>query len=158
LALLVYPAAWVNLGLFMILLLSAEAARGAWRSAGALALGGLAAALLALKGRHANLRSTRAYLSRFDEARAGGVGRCRSARAFVNVDHRGRVSKCVEFQAPEDRAGDLTREDVHAIGPRLRAIEAGNACRSCWSASRGEIESLFTARGLIQALPDLVRS
>lgn len=120
--------------------------------------GGLAAALLDLKRRHRNLRSSRSYLARFDEALVSGVPGCQAGRAFVNVDHRGRVSKCVEFQAESDRAGDLTRERWSDVAPRLARVSAANACRSCWYSSRGEVEGLYSARGLLSALPALVRS
>ncbi len=119
---------------------------------------GLSARLLALKRRHRNLRSSAGYLSRFDEALTSGIGGCQAARAFVNVDHRGRVSKCVEFQGEADRVGDLTREPWADVAPRLRGVSAANACRSCWYASRGEVEGLYSARGLVSALPALVRS
>ena len=57
-----------------------------------------------------------------------------------------------------DRVGDLTRESWSEIGPRLRGVSDANACRSCWYASRGEVEGLYSARGLVAALPALVRS
>jgi len=120
--------------------------------------GGLSAALLALKSRHRNLRSSRSYLARFDEALVSGVPGCQAGRSFVNVDHRGRVSKCLEFQGEGDRAGDLTRERWTDVAPRLARVSAANACRSCWYASRGEVEGLYSARGLVSALPELVRS
>ena len=119
---------------------------------------GLSARLLALKRAHRNLRSSAGYLARFDEALASGVGGCQAGRAFVNVDHRGRISKCVEFQAEGDRVGDLTRESWKDVAPRLRAVSDANTCRSCWYASRGEVEGLYSARGLMAALPALVRS
>jgi MoaA/NifB/PqqE/SkfB family radical SAM enzyme len=119
---------------------------------------GLSSRLMAVKRRHRNLRSSARYLARFDEAVASGVGGCQAGRAFVNVDHRGRVSKCVEFQAEGDRVGDLSRERWSDVAPRLRAVSAANTCRSCWYASRGEVEGLYSARGLMEALPVLMRS
>lgn len=119
---------------------------------------GLAARLLALKRRHRNLRSSARYLARFDEALVSGVGGCQAGRAFLNVDHRGRVSKCVEFQGAADRLGDLTRETWSDLAPRLRGVSATNACRSCWYSSRGEVEGLYSARGLVAALPAWVRA
>jgi MoaA/NifB/PqqE/SkfB family radical SAM enzyme len=118
----------------------------------------LSARLLDLKRAHRNLRSSTRYLARFDEALESGIGGCQAGRAFVNVDHRGRVSKCVEFQGEADRVGDLTREGWSEVGPRLRGVSDANACRSCWHASRGEVEGLYSARGLVAALPALVRS
>ena len=119
---------------------------------------GLSSRLLAKKRAHRNLRSSARYLARFDEALVSGVGGCQAGRAFLNVDHRGRVSKCVEFQGQADRVGDLTRERWRDVAPRLRGVSDANACRSCWYASRGEVEGLYSARGLVSALPALVRS
>ena len=120
--------------------------------------GGLASRLLDVKRRHRNLRSSARYLARFDEALVSGVGGCQAGRAFLNVDHRGRVSKCVEFQAEGDRVGDLTRESWKDVAARLRGVSAANSCRSCWYASRGEVEGLYSARGLMSSLPAWVRS
>ena len=53
---------------------------------------------------------------------------------------------------------DLTRERWTDVAPRLARVSAANACRSCWYASRGEVEGLYSARGLVSALPALVRS
>jgi MoaA/NifB/PqqE/SkfB family radical SAM enzyme len=119
---------------------------------------GLASPLLALKRRHRNLRSSSRYLARFDEALVSGVGGCHAGRAFLNVDHRGRVSKCVEFQGEADRVGDLIQENWDTVSPRMRSAADGNRCRSCWYASRGEVEGLYSARGLASALPALLRS
>jgi len=118
----------------------------------------LARELLALKSRHRNFRSGRKYLARFDDALARGIDGCQAARAFVNVDHRGRVSKCVEFQGAEDRVGDLLADDVTDLAPALRRVSDSNQCRSCWHASRGEVEAAYSTRGLLGALPELVRS
>ncbi|HUG54225.1 MAG TPA: radical SAM protein [Vicinamibacteria bacterium] len=119
---------------------------------------GLTARLLEIKRGHRNLRSSARYLARFDEALAAGVGGCHAGRAFLNVDHRGRVSKCVEFQGEADRVGDLTSEGWREVSPRLRREAEGNGCRACWHASRGEVEGLYSARGLVSALPALLRS
>jgi MoaA/NifB/PqqE/SkfB family radical SAM enzyme len=117
-----------------------------------------AARLREIGRRHANLRVSNFFLSRLDEALGAGVPSCQAGRSFLNVDHRGRVSKCVEFQGPEDQAGDLSAEAVADVLPRLRAKHAENTCRACWYASRGEVEALYTLRGLASALPLLVRS
>lgn len=116
---------------------------------------GASARLLELKRRHPNLRSGTAYLRRLDEAAASGVAGCAAGRSFLNVDHQGRLSKCVEYQGAADRVGDLVHEDIEAVAPRLREVARENTCRDCWSASRGEVESLYTPRGLLGALPAL---
>jgi MoaA/NifB/PqqE/SkfB family radical SAM enzyme len=115
-------------------------------------------ALRALKRRHANLRSSTFFLERLDAAFAGGVAGCQAARAFFNVDQRGRVSKCLEFRAPEDRVGDLARDAPQAVLERLHAVHASNECRSCWYSARGEVEASYTVRGFVAGLAGLVRS
>jgi MoaA/NifB/PqqE/SkfB family radical SAM enzyme len=117
-----------------------------------------AALLRQLKARHPHLRSSPFFLDRFDEAVDTGVPGCQAGRAFLNVDHRGRVTKCLEFRRPEDRAGDLLADDVSAVLPRLRRLHEANECRSCWYGSRGEVEGLYTVRGLLRSLPMLVWS
>lgn len=116
------------------------------------------AGLLQLKRRRPSLISGSAYLRRADEALAGGVGGCQAARAFLNVDHRGRVSKCVEYQGVADRVGDFLNDDAEAVLARLHRVADENACRGCFSASRGEVEALYTPRGLAAAVAGAVRS
>ena len=125
-------------------------------------LNGDAAALVArlreLKARHANLRTGAAVLDRMGEAMRGGTPGCAAGRAFFNVDHRGRVSKCVEFRAPADRLGTLGDEPLSALRPRLKAVAEANDCRACFYASRAEVETLYTMRGLLGGLRTLVTS
>jgi MoaA/NifB/PqqE/SkfB family radical SAM enzyme len=121
------------------------------------AAAGLAPGLLALKKRRPALRSSRAYLARFDEARGRGVGACRAGRGFLNVDHRGRVSQCIEFTDDAHCAGALSTGSAPDVYGRLRQITEGNACRQCWSAARGEVEVLYTLRGFSEALGTLWR-
>ena len=118
----------------------------------------LGARLLALKRRHPHLRSSAWFLGRLPQALREGVPGCAAGRAFLNVDHRGRVSRCIEFTRPEDRAGDLRAEGLDAVLPRLRAVHAQNDCRACFYSSRGEVEALYTVRGLMGGLRALVRA
>ena len=119
---------------------------------------GLAKALIELKSRHSNFRTGSYFVSRVDEALAGGVGGCRAGQAFFNVDHHGRVSKCVEFRGPEDRVGSLEDEGIGKVMVGLKGVHAANECRACWYAYRGEVEGLYTLRGLMGALPGLLRA
>jgi MoaA/NifB/PqqE/SkfB family radical SAM enzyme len=114
--------------------------------------------LASLKARHPNLRAGAHFLSRFGQALEEGVGRCRAGRAFFNVDHHGRVSKCVEFRGPEDRLGLIHEEGMAMVLPRLRRVPDHNDCRACWHASRAEVEGLYTVGGFLRALPDLLRA
>lgn len=117
----------------------------------------LGARLVALRKRHPHFRSSGRYLELIDQALGEGVPGCQAGRRFLNVDHRGRVSKCLEFQGAEDRVGDLTREAMTALVPRLRTVQEANTCRACWYGSRGEVEGLYTFKGFLSALPTLAR-
>ncbi len=119
---------------------------------------GLAGGLRALKRRHPHLRSAERDLASFGKALAGGVKGCVAGRAFFNVDHRGRISKCLEHRGPEHRVGSLPARPVAELVPLLRERHAANDCRDCWYASRSEIEGLYTVRGFLSGLATLVRA
>jgi MoaA/NifB/PqqE/SkfB family radical SAM enzyme len=116
----------------------------------------LVSGLRELGRRHAHLRSAAPALAAMGQAMSGGVAGCLAGRAFFNVDHRGRVSKCVEFRAAADQLGELPSDTAASLRPRLRAAHAANDCRACWYASRAEIESLYTLRGFLGGLRTLV--
>jgi len=118
----------------------------------------VAARLRDLKGRHPNLRTSHFFLEHLDAALAGGVSGCQAGRAFFNVDHRGQVSKCLEFRGPADRAGNFLDDAPSAVLARLRAIHASNTCGACWYTSRGEVEGLYTLRGFLGGVTALVRA
>ena len=111
-----------------------------------------------LKRRHRHLRSAERDLAAFGSALAGGVRGCVAGRAFFNVDHHGRVSKCLEHRGPAHRVGMLPAEPVAQLVPLLRERHAQNACRDCWYASRAEVEGLYTVRGFLSGLATLVRA
>lgn len=118
----------------------------------------LAAGLRQLKRRHRRLRSAERDLARFGAALAGGVRGCVAGRAFFNVDHRGRVSKCLEHRGAAHRVGSLPGRGVGELMPLLRERHARNECRDCWYASRAEVEGLYTVRGFVSGLATLVRA
>jgi MoaA/NifB/PqqE/SkfB family radical SAM enzyme len=116
----------------------------------------IVARLRELGRHHPHLRSAGPALAAMGQAMSGGVAGCLAARAFFNVDHRGRVSKCVEFRGPADRLGVLPSDSASALKPRLREAHAANDCRACWYASRAEVESLYTLRGFLSGLRTVV--
>jgi MoaA/NifB/PqqE/SkfB family radical SAM enzyme len=118
---------------------------------------GLATRLREIRRRHKNLRTGGRVLERMEEALGGGVPGCQAGRAFFNVDHRGRLSKCLEFQGDDDRVGDLAG-GIGPLLPLLKARHQANGCQACWYASRAEVEALYTVRGFLGGLADLVRS
>jgi MoaA/NifB/PqqE/SkfB family radical SAM enzyme len=119
---------------------------------------GLGGRLREIRRRYRNLRTSGGVLEGLEQAFAGGVPGCQAGRAFFNIDHRGRLSKCLEFQGPDDRVGDLTEGGIRALLPGLKARQEANGCQACWYASRAEIEALYTVRGFFGGLADLVRS
>ena len=122
------------------------------------ALNGDAAAVVSglreLRRRHPHLRGLASEA--MGQAVSGGVPGCLAGRAFFNVDHRGRVTKCVEFRGAADSAGSLPADGAERVRARLRDAHAANECRACWYSSRGEIESLYTVSGFIAGLRTLV--
>jgi MoaA/NifB/PqqE/SkfB family radical SAM enzyme len=123
-------------------------------------LDGDAAAVVArlreLRRRHSRLRGAGSLLDGLGRALGGGVAGCLAGKAFFNVDHRGRVTKCVEFRGAAHEAGTLPADGAARVRARLRAAHAANDCRACWYASRAEIESLYTVRGFLSGLRTLV--
>ena len=115
----------------------------------------LVAGLREIRGRHPHLRTSGLVLEAMGRAMSGGVPGCLAGRAFFNVDHRGRASKCLEFRGPEDRLGELPG-DAASLLPRLRTAHERNDCQACWYASRAEIEALYTVRGFLAGLRTLV--
>jgi MoaA/NifB/PqqE/SkfB family radical SAM enzyme len=116
------------------------------------------ARLRELKRTHPNLRTSAPLLERLGTALRAGAPGCLAARAFFNVDHRGRVSKCLEFRSPADQVGALTERSLAEVRPQLRELAAANDCRACFYASRAEVETLYTLRGLLEGLRTLVRA
>ena len=93
-----------------------------------------------------------------EQALAEGVPGCVAGRSFFNVDHQGRLSKCLEHQGGKDRVGAVTREGMSELLPALRTRHETNDCQSCWYASRAEIEGLYSVKGFLSGLAELVRS
>ncbi len=124
-----------------------------------IARAGVSTGLLELRKSRATLRTRASVLARFDDALNGGIAGCQAARAFFNVDHLGRVSRCPEIRPPAEVVADLRRQLPTAdLLAALGQVHRGNTCRRCWSGSRSEVESVYSLRGLVSLLPDLLRS
>jgi len=118
--------------------------------------GSVVSRLRELRRRHPHLRSASSALEAMGRAVSGGVPGCLAGKAFFNVDHRGRASKCVEFRGVSDRVGTFPEETSARVRLRLRAAHAANDCRACWYASRAEVEALYTVRGFLSGFRTLV--
>ena len=116
--------------------------------------GNVAAELVLLKRRYPRFLSNTHFLSLFDKARDVGVGGCRAGRAFFNIDDTGDVAVCVERM--HQPVGNLKTDPVDDIIVRLAEAAAKVNCRACWHNCRGEVESLYTARGVFRSLPVLL--
>ncbi len=112
--------------------------------------------LLALKKRYRNFLSNPYFLGSFDRFYAeSGISGCKAGRAFFNIDNFMNVQKCVEFrQEPVGNLRDLSSNDMVS---RLRNEHQRNTCGACWYNCRGEVEVLYSLRGLVASLPTLLR-
>jgi len=111
--------------------------------------------LTELRRRWPNFLSNPYYLRRFDDHLAGGVPGCKAGRAFFNIDSAGGVAVCVERKAAP--IANLHTDSAAVIHQRLRAASRDNPCTACWYNCRGEVESLYSARGLWNSLPTLLK-
>jgi len=110
--------------------------------------------LLDLRRRYPGFLSNPYFLGRFDEALDGGVPGCRAGRATFNIDQEGLVAKCVEDR--DHPVGSVLETPMPTLVERLRRRWRANRCRACWYNCRGEVEALYSVRGLASALPLLV--
>ena len=110
--------------------------------------------LLDLHRRYPAFLSNPYFLGRFDEALDGGVPGCRAGRATFNIDQEGLVAKCVEDRRRP--VGSVIDTPMPVLEARLRERWRANRCKACWYNCRGEVEALYSARGLATALPLLL--
>lgn len=116
----------------------------------------LSAGLVEFKRRYPLLRTDVPVIERLGQAWRGGVPGCLAGRAFFNVDHRGRVSRCLEVRPPAEDLGSAQQASWRDLRAGLRQKSEGNDCRACYYASRAEVEALFTVRGFLGGLRTLV--
>jgi MoaA/NifB/PqqE/SkfB family radical SAM enzyme len=111
--------------------------------------------LLGLKAKYRNFLSNPLFLARFDEFYEKGIDGCLAGKAFFNIDNFMNVSKCVEFR--EEHIGNLLQLEPREIMRRLNEAQRRNTCKACWYNCRGEVESLYSVRGLFASLPTMLR-
>ena len=107
--------------------------------------------LLELHRRYPNFLSNPYFLGRFDEAAQRGVPGCMAGRAFFNIDNYGNIAKCVERR--DQIIGNLLESDINDILKGLASVNGEKSCRRCWYNCRGEVECLYSFKGLLASLP-----
>ena len=102
---------------------------------------GVGARLVELKREFPHLASFTGYLEGIDEFLGGTKrSRCWAGERFLNIDHLGDVSPCIEKL--HLRAGNLLREPWSIVAARLAALEEPMQCSECWSSCRGFVEEM----------------
>lgn len=112
--------------------------------------------LLRLKRKHRNFISNSFFLGNFDKFRSDGVPGCRAGKSFFNIDNYGNIAKCVEYL--DKPIGNILTDPVGAIVQRLKGENRLNRCSACWYNCRGEIESLYSLKGLTDSIPMLLHT
>ena len=94
------------------------------------------------------------YLEGFDRAIAeDGMPACRAGATFFNIDHRGRVARCIDTNdAP---SGSLLDEPLDVLLHRLRDQAAVDPCSRCWTSCRGFADVAAGPVRFLRSLPDL---
>jgi MoaA/NifB/PqqE/SkfB family radical SAM enzyme len=102
---------------------------------------GTGARLLALKKQFPHFITFSGYLEAIDRFLDGDVRTpCWAGERFLNVDHMGDVSPCIEKL--HLCAGNLRRDPWDQIAARLRSYEETKACTNCMTACRGFVEEM----------------
>jgi MoaA/NifB/PqqE/SkfB family radical SAM enzyme len=104
---------------------------------------GAGARLLALKAQHPHFVSFSGYLDGVDPYLAGTPPTpCHAGRRFLNIDHLGEVSPCIEKL--QLGAGNLRRDPWPVVAARLDELSRRetSACRDCWTSCRGFVEEM----------------
>jgi MoaA/NifB/PqqE/SkfB family radical SAM enzyme len=116
----------------------------------------VAAYLAELKRRHPCFVSYADYLAAFDRAIADdGMPACRGGSTFFNIDHRGRVARCIDTN--DAHAGSLLEEPLDGLLARLRTQADADPCRRCWTSCRGFADVAAGPRRFLRTIPDLVQ-
>lgn len=102
---------------------------------------GVGARLLGLKRRYPNFLTFSGYLEAVDGYLRGQVRTpCWAGERFLNVDHLGEVSPCIEKLHLS--AGNLRRDPWSVVAERLRAFDEVRGCTGCMTACRGFVEEM----------------
>jgi MoaA/NifB/PqqE/SkfB family radical SAM enzyme len=97
--------------------------------------------LLELKKRYPHFITFSGYLENIDKFLEGDVRTpCYAGERFLNVDHMGETSPCIEKLHLS--GGNLRREPWSVIAEKLRSFEETKGCKSCMTACRGFVEEM----------------
>jgi MoaA/NifB/PqqE/SkfB family radical SAM enzyme len=97
--------------------------------------------LLELKARYPHFITFSGYLEGVGRFLAGDVRTpCWAGQRFLNIDHLGEVSPCIEKL--HLRAGNIRRDPWSVIAGRLAAFEEVRGCTDCYTSCRGFVEEM----------------
>jgi MoaA/NifB/PqqE/SkfB family radical SAM enzyme len=100
------------------------------------------ARLLELKAQYPEFVTLTSYIENLDHAiEHGGVGNCQAGRLLMNIDHRGKVSRCTETL--NEPVGDILHDEIDSIRDRLNRLAREKECSQCWTSCRGFAESMY---------------
>jgi MoaA/NifB/PqqE/SkfB family radical SAM enzyme len=102
---------------------------------------GTGARLLELKRRFPHFMTFSGYLEGIDRF-LGATPRtpCWAGERFLNIDHLGDVSPCIEKL--ELRVGNVLRDPWTVLRARLAALTETKTCTDCWTSCRGFVEEM----------------
>lgn len=116
---------------------------------------GIGARLIEMKRRYPHFITFTGYLEAIDRFLDGDVRTpCWAGERFLNVDHMGEVSPCIEKL--HLRAGNLRRDPWREIAARLASYEETKGCTSCYTACRGFVEEM-SGRPRLRSYAELLR-
>jgi MoaA/NifB/PqqE/SkfB family radical SAM enzyme len=102
---------------------------------------GIGARLLALKQQFPHFITFSGYLEAIDRFLAGEVRTpCWAGERFLNIDHMGQASPCIEKLHLV--AGNLRRDPWDVVAARLAGYEETKGCTNCMTACRGFVEEM----------------
>ncbi len=102
---------------------------------------GTGAKLLALKQRYPHFITFSGYLEGIDPFLMGNAPRsCSAGIRFLNIDHRGEVSPCIEKLHAS--VGNLRRDPWPIVFDRLSALAETKQCADCHTSCKGFVEEM----------------
>lgn len=109
--------------------------------------------LLDLWKKYPHLMMFRDYLGKMDSFfNREKMPLCRAGNQSFNIDHLGQVSLCIEkINKP---LGDLRKESLKSILPRLKNLSEVAQCQDCWTLCRG-FSQLLGGGGTLRSWLDL---